>query len=140
MINGVVGIKPTVGLTSRNGVIPISDSMDSVGTFGRTVLDAVRGLDVIVGRDPRDPRTMPGTSRISLNRCPNYEQYISTSTVLEGAEFGLPWKRCWELVSSDQKEVALKMFRAIGRAGAKITPTNFASADERIPKDGGWDW
>lgn len=56
-INGVVGIKPTVGLTSRNGVIPISENMDSVGTFGRTVADAVHGLDLIAGQDERDTFT-----------------------------------------------------------------------------------
>lgn len=46
-LNGSVGIKPTVGLTSRDGVIPISRNMDSDGTFGRTVADAPHGLNVI---------------------------------------------------------------------------------------------
>lgn len=49
--NGVIGIKPTVGVTSRGGVIPESKSLDSVGTFGRTVLDAALALDVIKGVD-----------------------------------------------------------------------------------------
>ena len=40
-VNGTVGIKPTVGLTSRTRVIPISRNMDSVGVLGRTVADAV---------------------------------------------------------------------------------------------------
>lgn len=51
--NGVVGIKPTVGLSSRRGVIPISHNMDSVGPLGRTVADAVLALDAIVGHDPK---------------------------------------------------------------------------------------
>src|SRR5947208_895969 len=46
--NGVVGIKPTVGLTSRHGIIPESSSLDTVGTFGRNVEDAVIALDSIV--------------------------------------------------------------------------------------------
>ncbi|KAI1120442.1 amidase [Nemania abortiva] len=54
-INGLVGIKPTPGLTSRKGVIPTSESMDTVGLFGRTVADATIGLDTIVGPDPADP-------------------------------------------------------------------------------------
>jgi amidase len=59
--NGVVGIKPTVGLTSRSGVVPISHSQDTVGPFGRTVMDAAIVLEAIVGRDRRDPATSQGT-------------------------------------------------------------------------------
>jgi amidase len=61
---GVVGIKPTVGLTSRAGVIPIAASQDTVGPHGRTVADAVAVLDAIVSRqpDPRDPATNHGQS------------------------------------------------------------------------------
>src|SRR5262245_36099666 len=57
--NGVVGIKPTVGLTSRAGVVPISHTQDTVGPHGRTVADAAAVLNVIVSRtaDPRDPAT-----------------------------------------------------------------------------------
>jgi amidase len=57
--NGVVGIKPTVGLTSRAGVVPISHTQDSVGPHGRTVADAAAVLNVIASRtpDPRDPAT-----------------------------------------------------------------------------------
>lgn len=55
-VNGVVGIKPTVGLTSRAGVIPISHHQDTVGPICRTVTDAVYLLDEIVGYDPRDHR------------------------------------------------------------------------------------
>lgn len=51
---GVVGIKPSVGLTSRVGVVPISRSQDSVGTFGVTVFDAASLLEIIVGYDERD--------------------------------------------------------------------------------------
>ncbi|KAJ6409889.1 hypothetical protein OIU84_009388 [Salix udensis] len=52
--NSVVGLKPTVGLTSRAGVIPVAPSLDTIGPVARTVSDAVRVLDVIVGFDPRD--------------------------------------------------------------------------------------
>ncbi|XP_052191849.1 probable amidase At4g34880 [Diospyros lotus] len=52
--NSVVGIKPTVGLTSRAGVIPISPRQDTVGPISRTVSDAVYVLDTIAGFDPRD--------------------------------------------------------------------------------------
>ncbi|KAJ8765032.1 hypothetical protein K2173_010508 [Erythroxylum novogranatense] len=52
--NSVVGLKPTVGLTSRSGVIPVMPSLDTIGPIARTVSDAVQVLDVIVGYDPRD--------------------------------------------------------------------------------------
>ncbi|XP_059429776.1 probable amidase At4g34880 isoform X2 [Corylus avellana] len=52
--NSAVGLKPTVGLTSRAGVIPISPRQDSIGPICRTVTDAVYLLDAIVGFDPRD--------------------------------------------------------------------------------------
>jgi amidase len=57
--NGVVGIKPTVGLTSRAGVVPISHIQDTVGPHGRTVADAAATLSVIQSRtlDGRDPAT-----------------------------------------------------------------------------------
>ena len=54
---GVVGIKPTVGLVSRTGVIPISPSQDTVGTHATTVADAARLLAIIAGPDPRDHAT-----------------------------------------------------------------------------------
>ncbi|GMP64206.1 hypothetical protein CsSME_00025591 [Camellia sinensis var. sinensis] len=52
--NAVVGIKPTVGLTSQGGVVPISTRQDTVGPICRTVSDAVYVLDAIVGFDPFD--------------------------------------------------------------------------------------
>ncbi|CAN6911134.1 unnamed protein product, partial [Brassica oleracea] len=55
--NSVVGIKPTVGLTSRAGVVPVSLRQDSVGPICRTVSDAVIVLDAIVGYDPLDEAT-----------------------------------------------------------------------------------
>src|SRR5713101_796227 len=57
--NGVVGIKPTVGLVSRAGVVPISHTQDTVGPHARSVADAAAVLTAIVQRtqDPRDPAT-----------------------------------------------------------------------------------
>lgn len=56
-INGIVGIKPTVGLVGRSGIIPISHSQDTAGTMGRTVADAAALLGALTGVDPRDPAT-----------------------------------------------------------------------------------
>ena len=53
--NGIVGIKPTVGLVSRAGIIPISHTQDTAGPMARTVRDAAVVLGVLAGPDPRDP-------------------------------------------------------------------------------------
>jgi amidase len=56
-IQGLVGIKPTVGLVSRAGIVPISSSQDTAGPMCRSVRDAALLLDAISGADPRDPAT-----------------------------------------------------------------------------------
>ena len=56
-INGVVGIKPTVGLVSRSGIIPISDTQDTAGPIANNVYNAAKVLEVISGYDPNDPAT-----------------------------------------------------------------------------------
>ncbi|NPV05315.1 MAG: amidase [Syntrophaceae bacterium] len=59
----VVGIRPTVGLVSRAGIIPYSLTQDAAGPMARTVADAVRMLNVIAGYDPGDPATAWGIGR-----------------------------------------------------------------------------
>ena len=56
--NGIVGIKPTLGLVSRSGIIPIAHSQDTAGPMGRTVRDAAILLTAITGIDPDDPETL----------------------------------------------------------------------------------
>lgn len=56
--NGIVGLKPTVGLVSRSGIVPISHSQDTAGPMARNVADAAALLSVIAGSDPRDPATV----------------------------------------------------------------------------------
>lgn len=56
-VNGVVGIKPTVGFVGRSGIIPISHTQDTAGPMARTVTDAAIVLTAMTGRDPRDPAT-----------------------------------------------------------------------------------
>jgi amidase len=66
-VNGVAAIKPTLGLTSRAGVIPVSHNQDTIGPFGRTVADAAAVLGALVGVDPRDPATSAGVGRLSTD-------------------------------------------------------------------------
>jgi amidase len=67
---GVVGIKPTVGLTSRAGVVPISHSQDTVGPHGRTVADAAAVLGALTGIDPRDPATAASAGKFKTDYTP----------------------------------------------------------------------
>jgi amidase len=56
-MNGIVGIKPTLGLVSRSGIIPISHNQDTAGPLARNVTDAATLLSVMAGSDPNDPAT-----------------------------------------------------------------------------------
>jgi amidase len=61
--NGIVGIKPTLGLVSRSGIIPIAHSQDTAGPMTRTVRDAAIILNALTGLDPRDPTTRSAQAR-----------------------------------------------------------------------------
>lgn len=82
--NGVVGIKPTVGLWSRSGIIPISHSQDSAGPMCRTVSDAATLLGPLTGVDPRDPATSVSRGRAHTD----YRQFLDP-TGLVGARIGV---------------------------------------------------
>uniref|UniRef100_A0A2N9IKH7 Amidase domain-containing protein n=1 Tax=Fagus sylvatica TaxID=28930 RepID=A0A2N9IKH7_FAGSY len=83
--NLVVGIKPTVGLTSRAGVIPISQRQDSVGPICRTVADAVYVLDAIAGIDHNDNATIQTSRYIPKG---GYAQFLN-SDGLRGKRLGI---------------------------------------------------
>lgn len=63
-VNGLVGIKPTVGLLSRSGIIPISATQDTAGPMARTVRDAAILLSVLAGADEKDPATKGSAGHI----------------------------------------------------------------------------
>jgi amidase len=84
--NGVVGLKPTVGLTSRAGVIPISHTQDSVGPMARTVTDLAILLGALTGVDPRDAATTASDGRSH----PDYTKFLEANG-LKGARIGLPF-------------------------------------------------
>jgi amidase len=82
--NGIVGLKPTVGLTSRAGVIPISHTQDTVGPMTRTVADAAVMLGVLVGVDERDGATAVSAPHLH----PDYAQFLDPNG-LKGARIGV---------------------------------------------------
>src|SRR3989475_484541 len=93
-VNSVVGIKPTVGVTSRAGVVPISHTQDTIGPHAGTVAEAAAGLTVIASQtcDGRDPATggvplgLRGKTRPSLPR--DYMQFVNPDG-LRGARIGV---------------------------------------------------
>ena len=100
-MTGIVGLKPTVGLVSRTGIVPISPEQDTAGPMTRTVADAAALLSVIAGTDPTDPATKDADAHKSnylaaLNRAalvgtrigvwnPNKGRSIGTDAVFEAA-------------------------------------------------------
>ena len=83
--NGLVGIKPTLGLLSRSGIIPLSHSQDTAGPMARTVRDAAILLGVMAGPDPSDPATK-GYKGLS-----DYTKFLDTNG-LKGARIGVARK------------------------------------------------
>jgi amidase len=83
-INGIVGIKPTVGLVSRTGIIPISHSQDTAGPMARTVRDAAILLGALAGFDGEDAATAPGKGKPAVD----YTQYLNAQG-LKGARIGV---------------------------------------------------
>lgn len=86
-VNGVVGLKPTVGLVSRSGIIPIAHSQDTAGPMTRTVRDAAILLGALAGEDPRDPVT--GDSRGHAHN--DYTPFLDVEG-LRGARLGVARK------------------------------------------------
>jgi amidase len=82
--NSLVGIKPTIGLVSRGGIVPISHSQDTAGPMGRTVADAAALLGALTGVDPRDA----ATTRSQGHAQTDYTRYLDANG-LRGARIGV---------------------------------------------------
>ena len=117
--NGVVGIKPTVGLVSRDGIIPITADQDTAGPIARTVADAALVLGVIAGYDPADPAT--ASCLIPGNCFSDYTRFLDKKA-LKGARIAvvtpIPASRL------DQMNAAIEVLRAQG-AEVEFLPAPF---------------
>ena len=124
--NGVVGIKPTVGLTSRAGVIPISRSQDTVGPLARTVADAAAVLSALAGPDPRDPMTAASAGNVS----DDYTQYLNKNG-LAGARIGVPRTGGYWGYSPEADAIVEAAIAAMRDQGAEIIdPANIPTAEQ----------
>ena len=82
--NGIVGLKPTYGLVSRDGIIPLALSFDMAGPMARNVYDVAAALSVMTGIDPADQATVQSKGRIGID----YTEHLDVAA-LDGARIGI---------------------------------------------------
>jgi amidase len=123
--NGIVGLKPTVGLVSRSGIVPIAHSQDTAGPMARTVTDAAVLLGCLVGQDPRDPATEGSTGKAHAD----YTRFLDTGA-LRGARIGVARKFSGITAEADRLlEAALTEMKRLG--AVLIDPAD-------LPSHGKW--
>jgi amidase len=127
--NSLVGIKPTVGLWSRDGIIPIAASQDTAGPMARSVTDAAILLGALTGEDPKDPQTSESVGRAKSD----YTPYLQLDA-LQGARLGYYAEPNPGTASGAEQlaifNQALDVLRAEGATVLKIPfspPTNSSS-------------
>src|SRR5437762_5082288 len=126
-ICGIVGIKPTVGLTSRAGVVPISHSQDTIGPHARTVADAATLLGGMASKDPapRDPATNDNRDKVYSD----YTQFLDP-TGLSGARIGVARKGVTGY-SEETDAVLESAIHSIQNAGATVVdPADIPTIDQ----------
>ncbi|UVI29668.1 amidase [Paenibacillus spongiae] len=112
--NSVVGIKPTLGLISRNGIIPITYTQDTAGPMARTVQDAAILLGAMVGEDPADE----ATRRCGEWECTDYTKFLDKDG-LRGARIGI--NRGYEAnFTEGEKQLISEAIEIMREAGAVI--------------------
>ena len=121
-INGIVGIKPTVGLLSRSGIVPISHTQDTPGPMARTVADAAALLSALVGGDERDPAST------SAHIEPDYTAFLDIRG-LRDARIGVARNMAGFNDRVDRLfEVALSAMRELG--AEIVDPADIPHTDE----------
>ncbi len=115
--NGVVGIKPTVGLVSRGGILPITADQDTAGPLTRTVTDAAILLGQIAGHDPNDPAT--GACLIPGNCFSDYTKFLDKHA-LRGARIAVPHVPYWIGFTAAQTQIMNDAIAALRAEGAFV--------------------
>ncbi len=128
-LNSLVGVKPTVGLWSRSGIIPISATQDTAGPMCRTVTDAAHLLGALTGVDPRDPATRASQGKTA----PDYTQGLEPGA-LRGVRLGVARKGFG--FGPKMAPVFEEALRALKAAGAVLVdPVDLPEIDEKYGKD-----
>jgi aspartyl-tRNA(Asn)/glutamyl-tRNA(Gln) amidotransferase subunit A len=116
---GVVGHKPTYGLVSRHGVLPLAWSMDHAGPFGRTVADVALVMNAIAGHDPRDPAS---ANRIVVDYAASLEHGSN------GMRIGVLSEYLGDDVAADVRAAVRASVDALAREGATIREVSMPTA------------
>jgi amidase len=124
-VNGLVGLKPTVGLVSRTGIIPISVSQDTAGPMARTVTDAALLLSVLAGADETDPAGKAALGHVQ----PDYTASLRADS-LKGKRIGLLRQAMG--YHPDVDAATERAVKAMQESGATVI-------DVKIPTWGQWD-
>ena len=123
-VNGIAGIKPTVGLVSRSGIIPISHTQDTAGPMGRTLADAAALLSALAGIDPDDPATQSAPANLPGD----YTRFLDPHG-LQGSRLGVVRKYAGFNMHVDR--VFEEALAALKSAGAEIVdPVEIAAIDK----------
>ena len=112
--NSVVGIKPTVGLVSRRGIIPIMTSQDTAGPLARTVSDAATVLGAVAGVDEGDPATLTSTGKAHSD----YTQFL-VKDALKGSRLGVP-RECYARLDQEQLALMESLIERLRAEGATV--------------------
>ena len=118
--NGIVGIKPTLGLVSRSGIVPIAHSQDTAGPMARTVADAVALLTAIAGVDSRDEATAESAEQIPAD----YGAFLAEDG-LKGARLGVA--RNYTRIHERCATLLEEALAAMRDAGAEIIDIELAN-------------
>jgi len=116
---GLVGVKPTYGLVSRQGLIAFASSLDQIGPFTHTVADAALLMEVIGGHDPLDSTSLPGAAP-------------QLSAVLDRGVEGLRIGRVVDMPEGSETEVLARLdaaFAALAAAGATVVDVRLPSLE-----------
>jgi amidase len=121
----LVGMKPTIGLVSRSGIIPIAHSQDTAGPMARTVTDAAILLTALAGADPRDASTR--SSRVAANT--DYTRFLDAEG-LKGARIGVARKKYtgYSPPADAALETALRVMK--DRGAVIVDPADIVTAGQ----------
>lgn len=113
--NSLVGIKPTVGLVSRTGIIPIAHSQDTAGPMARTVKDAALLLNVLAVSDENDPVTLTNQDRQGKD----FSSFLDENG-LQGARIGIARETYFDYLSSEKLAVMNQAVARLNEQGAVV--------------------
>ncbi|HEV8398415.1 MAG TPA: amidase [Gemmatimonadales bacterium] len=118
---GIVGLKPTVGLVSRAGIIPIAHSQDTAGPLSRSVADAAALLTALAGADPRDPATADAQGHVEKD----YTAFLDANG-LKGARIGVQARTGNNPIVDKVLEQAIAVLKAQGAEVVDPAPIDTA--------------